>query len=230
MDKLGCEVGRYGANCTSCMGCSTCDINHGCRKCLELNISHDHTHCRSTYMQSINIFKLINQSNCKSCQKYYYVNSGDNTFAKIPFHHDLISLIYYLLMHLHYKLAVIYIKPCNAISIYVIFLIFEAKHLFLECSPHCRTNSCDDSRHCTDGCKKGYWRQTCDTACSSHCIDNTCSPLDGKCTTGCQSGHWGDTCNSTCPPNCNEQTCSRDDGRCSSCKSNWTGDRCDGKL
>lgn len=118
-----------------CLGCSTCDIDLGCRKCLELNISHSHTHCRSTYMQSINIFKLITQSNCVNCQEYYNVNSEDNIFAKIPFHHDLISLIYHLLMHLQYKLAVIYIKKitkktCNVISIYVNFLIFEAKHLF----------------------------------------------------------------------------------------------------
>lgn len=61
-------------------------------------------------------------------------------------------------MYLYYKLVVIYIKFCNVILIYVIFLIFEVKYLFLECSLYCRINFCDDSRYCIDGCKKGYWR------------------------------------------------------------------------
>lgn len=45
MDKLGCEVGRYGVNCISCMGCLICDINYGCCKCLELNILYDYIYC-----------------------------------------------------------------------------------------------------------------------------------------------------------------------------------------
>lgn len=91
----------------------------------------------------------------------------------------------------------IYIKPCNAISIYINFLIFEVKHLFLGCSPQCRMNYCDDNRHCTHGCEEG---------------------------------HWGQTCSYDCPQNCNNQTCSRDDGRCASCKPNWEGEQCGGKL
>lgn len=35
IDILGCEVGKYGARCTPCFGCSTCDIDFGCRKCFK---------------------------------------------------------------------------------------------------------------------------------------------------------------------------------------------------
>uniref|UniRef100_A0A8W8NXZ0 protein-tyrosine-phosphatase n=1 Tax=Magallana gigas TaxID=29159 RepID=A0A8W8NXZ0_MAGGI len=33
IEVYGCEVGKYGDNCTSCLGCKTCDINNGYCAC-----------------------------------------------------------------------------------------------------------------------------------------------------------------------------------------------------
>lgn len=38
IEVYGCEIGKYGDNCTSCEGCKTCDINNGNCSKLEYHI------------------------------------------------------------------------------------------------------------------------------------------------------------------------------------------------
>ncbi|KAL3869437.1 hypothetical protein ACJMK2_042118 [Sinanodonta woodiana] len=78
---------------------------------------------------------------------------------------------------------------------------------------------------CTAGCLGGYYGEYCNYICSQHCINNTCSPLNGNC--DCEEGWFGLRCDRECPVNCDECDGFAVTNTCSRCQQGFYGPHCE---
>ncbi|KAL3878261.1 hypothetical protein ACJMK2_030626, partial [Sinanodonta woodiana] len=79
---------------------------------------------------------------------------------------------------------------------------------------------------CPGKCITGWWGRSCNNACDTNCIGNTCNQRDGHCM-GCARGKWGHLCDNNCT-NCLDNTrCGIYDGICTiGCASGLYGINC----
>ncbi|KAK3591235.1 hypothetical protein CHS0354_010600 [Potamilus streckersoni] len=78
---------------------------------------------------------------------------------------------------------------------------------------------------CTDGCLVGYYGEFCNYICSQHCVNKSCSSLNGNC--NCEEGWFGSRCDRECPVNCDECDGFAVSNTCSRCQQGWYGTHCE---
>ncbi|XP_045209178.2 protein draper-like [Mercenaria mercenaria] len=93
------------------------------------------------------------------------------------------------------------------------------------CSENCARNESSSLSVCrqTDGrcefgCQPGYYGDTCMSQCSSTCLGNTCSAVDGTCSSGCVLPVLtGSKCMASCSEGCVKRECSQTGSCLNSC-------------
>ncbi|KAJ8316204.1 hypothetical protein KUTeg_006218 [Tegillarca granosa] len=95
------------------------------------------------------------------------------------------------------------------------------------CNRNCKT--CDKSNGTCKECDDGFYGQSCENSCPSHCINNLCIKENGSCKNGCQKTFYGDQCNNNCSESCKFQDCFRN-GTCRDCVPGTYGNLCEQKC
>ncbi|XP_053386861.1 scavenger receptor class F member 1-like isoform X2 [Mercenaria mercenaria] len=102
------------------------------------------------------------------------------------------------------------------------------------CGKGCVNNTCLQSGNCDckstnfdsgrcRSCIKGKFGVDCDESCPSNC--GSC--LSKTHCNWCKNRYYGSICQFECSVGCSTGTCKKNDGTCSSCKTGFTGNKCD---
>ncbi|XP_060565263.1 multiple epidermal growth factor-like domains protein 6 [Ruditapes philippinarum] len=92
-----------------------------------------------------------------------------------------------------------------------------------ECACCKGSHNCDTVRNCRDGCIDGYYGDKCTTECLENC--KTC--VNGYGCTECKPGYYTDKCIIPCGKGCLNNTCKLISGECTCKSSNFIGSKCD---
>ncbi|XP_046327749.1 scavenger receptor class F member 1-like [Haliotis rufescens] len=110
----------------------------------------------------------------------------------------------------------------------------HGRHCSTRCPDNCRpgrdgTVNCDRySGRCQEGCRVGWWGDTCNDQCNSNCEGGACHQTSGHCIGDCRAGWHGQSCHKRCSVGCVSDTCACITGKCQDgCKPGYFGETCE---
>nr|XP_022311506.1 multiple epidermal growth factor-like domains protein 10 isoform X2 [Crassostrea virginica] len=202
----GCELGKYGVNCT--MTCSHCKNNVSCGivdgKCNDEGCAYPGY--QKPYCQSCIDGKYGNSCNV-TCSKFCKNKKCDRKTGVCT---DGCVAGY---------TGSLCDQKCNDGN--------YGQNCSEKCGK-CLEGTCNHvNGTCTGGCKAGYRTELCDTACEQNrygndcinkcgmCLHDKCNHVNGTCVDGCENGYQGNLCKKPCDSGSYGQNCSKSCGQCS---------------